>query len=377
LFVRSFSVKEVSMRRIPAISVKPKVEKSGFTLIELLVVIAIIAVLIALLLPAVQQAREAARRTQCKNHLKQIGLALHNFHDNYLRFPPGAARDQDPFGTAVAGGAGWGSSWKVYILPYIDQAPVYSKYSFNGDSGYRHSDNTTGNQSLVGPIHNLKIPGYRCPSSSLPEQYTSSGNFQAIQQYTSYTGTSGSFNDGSYAGSAGTATANVVPFNQGGSPGNTNGGRLSAGGLLSANSKANLRDCTDGSTNTFLVHEESDHLRDANGQPVLGWNNGPLTSQGPHGWTMGVGSTALSNSQGDRVFNCSTLAYAINQRGLNAGSKGTSANTGGNIPMSSQHVGGAHALLADGSVRFISQNLNFDTLMRLAHASDGQVLGEF
>jgi prepilin-type N-terminal cleavage/methylation domain-containing protein len=364
------------MRRIPAIPVKPKVERSGFTLIELLVVIAIIAVLIALLLPAVQQAREAARRTQCKNNMKQLGLALHNFHDTYSRFPPGGARDQSPFGTGP-GTSGWGSSWKVYILPYIDQAAVYSKYLFAGNSGYQDPNNMS---TTVPLIHNLKIPGYRCPSSSLPEQYASSPNpapINAIQQYTSYTGTSGSFNDGSYAGSAGTATANVAPFNLGGSPGNTNSGRVSAGGLLSANSQTNMRDCTDGTTNTFLVHEESDHLRDANGQPVVGWGSGPLTSQGPHGWTMGVGSTALSNSQGDRVFNCSTFAYAINQRGLNASSKGTSANTGGNIPMSSQHVGGAHALLADGSVRFISQNLNFDTLMRLAHASDGQVLGEF
>src|SRR6188472_2033110 len=108
--------------------------RRGFTLIELLVVIAVIAVLIALLLPAVQQAREAARRTQCKNNLKQLGLALHNFHDTYSRFPPGCMPDlsgaqTDPGANATVQ-ASWGSSWKVHILPYVDQAPMYTNWVF-------------------------------------------------------------------------------------------------------------------------------------------------------------------------------------------------------------------------------------------------------
>src|ERR1700730_17048612 len=91
----------------------------GFTLIELLVVIAIIAVLIGLLLPAVQKVREAAQRAKCQNNLKQIGIALHSHHDGRGWLPPGGAADQPPFGTGPAGGSGWGSSWMVYLLPYI------------------------------------------------------------------------------------------------------------------------------------------------------------------------------------------------------------------------------------------------------------------
>src|SRR6187401_1277341 len=103
--------------------------RRAFTLIELLVVIAIIAILIALLLPAVQQAREAARRTQCKNNMKQIGLALHNYHDTYLRFP-------SAFGIQSLNGGGaerWGHSQWVALLPYYDQAPLYSQWNFLAD----------------------------------------------------------------------------------------------------------------------------------------------------------------------------------------------------------------------------------------------------
>src|SRR6187455_2473364 len=98
------------------------VTRRGFTLIEMLVVIAIIAILVALLLPAVQQAREAARRSQCKNNLKQIGLAMHNYHDTFNGFPNG--------GIASSVG-GWGLSWYIRILPYIDQAPVFNGINFS------------------------------------------------------------------------------------------------------------------------------------------------------------------------------------------------------------------------------------------------------
>ena len=353
------------MRRASAGSRIVEQNRSGFTLIELLVVIAIIAVLIALLLPAVQQAREAARRTQCKNNLKQLGLALHNFHDTYNRFPPGGANDKVPHGTHV-NGAGWGSSWKVYILPYIDMAPVYTKWVFDGgNSGYTHATN-------MPLVHGLTISAYRCPSSSVPDKYTSSNNNGSIQMFTSYTGTAGG-----YDGNSGSPT-NKVPFTSVVTITCCDGGGLAgANGLLYANSTSNLRDCADGSSNTFLVHEESDHLRDANGATVPG-SYGVISSQGPHGWTMGTGGAGQGLAYTERIFNCSTVRYNINQRGMsNNGPAGTGHNTGPNIPISSQHVGGAHVLLADGSVRFLSQSMNFSTLLRLAAAADNDPVGEF
>ena len=116
-------------------------KKKGFTLIELLVVIAIIAILIALLLPAVQQAREAARRTQCKNNLKQVGLALHNYHDVALSFPIGSNASN----TNSNGDGHWGVSWWARILPYADQAPLYNTLQFEGNHpGWTHDTGNDG-----------------------------------------------------------------------------------------------------------------------------------------------------------------------------------------------------------------------------------------
>jgi len=136
--------------------------RAAMTLVELLVVIAIIALLMALLLPAVQGVREAARRTQCANNLRQCGIALQAHHQQHGRFPPGGAADQPPFGTRYAG---WGSSWLVYILPFIEQDAIYSQMEFTGASGWPGNSGNPAFQVLSGKLINT----YRCPSTPLPE----------------------------------------------------------------------------------------------------------------------------------------------------------------------------------------------------------------
>ena len=148
--------------------------RRGFTLIELLVVIAIIAVLIALLLPAVQQARESARRTQCKNNLKQLGLALHNYHDTHNFFPPGNVASQV---------GGWGPSWWIFILPYIDQAPVYSSLTFDGSQpGWSCCGDASGVANGA-VMRRAKINAAICPSSPLEAMRDTGGGPTTITQY--------------------------------------------------------------------------------------------------------------------------------------------------------------------------------------------------
>jgi prepilin-type N-terminal cleavage/methylation domain-containing protein len=332
---------------------RPKA-RHGFTLIELLVVIAIIAILIGLLLPAVQKVREAAARMNCSNNLKQLGLALHNFHDVNERFPPGAARDQTPFGIAGTAGGGWGSSWKVYILPYIEQDNIYKGWVFDGTgngSGYQHA----GNMALV---HNITIKPYRCPSSAVPEFYATSNNNGSIQMFSSYMGISGA-----------AGAAPYIDYYSGGH------GYASGHGILFANSKVTITSITDGTSNTMVVGEQSDHLRDANRAAIPG-SYGAITSQGPHGWTMGAGQVNVGKAYTERVFNCTTIRYQINQFGMtNTGATGH--NMGNNIPLSSNHAAGAMGLLADGSVKFLSESIPLTTLLGLADRDDGQVLGDF
>ena len=339
--------------------------RHGFTLIELLVVIAIIAVLIALLLPAVQQAREAARRTQCKNNLKQIGLALHNHHDTYLRFPPGGAMDQQPMGANLNPGSGsaWGSSWMVYILPYIDQANIYTGWQFSGNSG---AFNATNNALIAGK----EIPGYNCPSSPLPRIKATSATSATTA---TYVGISGAVN-GLIPGFTETRY-NALPA----------GGIIGGGGVMPPNGKINFRDLTDGSTNVIAISETGDYIYDNTGAK-RDWRPAQ-----PWGWILGVKSPNLPNTTapnfdnagGDnRSPNLVTIRYSSNKRGFvddvtNTGVGNGGNYQGGNTPMNSAHVGGVHALLADGSVRFLSDSLGLDTLAKLATRDDGQLVGDF
>jgi len=330
----------------------------GFTLIELLVVIAIIAILIGLLLPAVQKVREAAARMQCQNNLKQIGIALHGYHDAVGYFPPSATADKLPWKTpSSAADANWGSSWMVFMLAHIEQTAVLSRWQFSGSSGWQNSnDNAT--------IAGLTIKVYRCPSTSLPEINPYSATLPGAGgvgiMYTTYVAISGSSID-----------AGVL---------NYGGNLVSQQGILYAQSKVKMTDISDGTSNTILVGEQGNHLRDANNQIILGGKYGgatgvAITCAGPDGWIQGTPINIPGNvGNTDVVYNSATIRYPINQIAMsNTKSAGTFDNVGNNIPLSSMHTGGCNLLFGDGSVRFWTNSTPLQTLQYAACRNDGQV----
>ena len=327
--------------------------RRGFTLIELLVVIAIIAILIGLLLPAVQKVREAAARMSCQNNLKQIGIALHSFHDANGRMPPGGGDDTTPFGS---GPSGWGSSWKVYILPHIEQDNIFKQWQFNSySSGWQNVNNLT-------LVNKITIKTYRCPSSTLPD-FTPGSTTNVCDSFQMFT---------SYVGVAGTTLDNPVNTNIGCCEGTgpINGGS----GILCTNCQIKMTQITDGTSNTILAGEQSDFLRDTANQPILssGW---PVTSQGPHGWVMGAGGGGVGAVNGERQFNITTIRWTINQRGLGASAaNGTNFNSGSNFPFTSVHSGGANMLMGDGSVRFMRDSTTLVVLQALGSRDRGEVV---
>jgi len=333
-------------------------KRRGFTLIELLVVIAIIAVLVALLLPAVQQAREAARRSQCKNNLKQVGVALHNYHETANSFPIGVNSSTH---------GGWGVSFWVGLLPYLDQAQTFEQWVFAGRSpGYTCEDpmitsfNNYTNNGTIRPIFAF----LSCPSSPLPlVKDTGCSRFQQISMYA---GIAGAVND--------PATPPGGFLNSTLSPqfGNNNCGSTgihARGGVLLAIKTINFKDMTDGASNILAISEQSDFAKNATHQDVVITNN--------HGWTMGT--AGVSETAGDRWFNLTTIRYQPNAVKATGGSvlPGVCNNDGSNNGIFSPHTGGAHALLADGAVRFISDNINLSTLKRVATRNDGQSEGDW
>ena len=324
--------------------------RRGFTLIELLVVIAIIAVLIALLLPAVQQAREAARRSQCKNNLKQIGLALHNYHDTFNRFPC-------PFGItgyAPSGGERWGHSQWVSLLPYMDQAPLYNQWNFlAADEGW------TGNQTLA---QNAVLPLLKCPSSPLDGK----GPYMPVQ-LSHYFGISGGVPRGQFVDWTGIndqGTNNpAIPEQPWGYT--SNRGMSTFGGK-------NISKCTDGTSNTLIEGEISNYVFDATGnvkddrRPSRRWSwaMGGLT--GWRDWAPQVSNVCIRYAPNSKVLGANGLVWS-----------GWDDASGSNCPLNSAHTGGVHGLLCDGSVRFISENIDMYTLTILAVRDDGKPVGEF
>jgi len=324
--------------------------RKAFTLIELLVVIAIIAVLIALLLPAVQQAREAARRTQCKNNLKQIGLSMHNYNDVHNTLPGIGLQN------------GWGHHWAVSLLPFADQAALYSMWVFDGpDSGWHDGYGAANGKNYERAV----LPWGKCPSSPIPEAMTRFG--PPCLPALSYVGMSGAAPSGNFQPLINTNWAQDV----GG------WGIYSNAGMITNNQCKKFSACADGTSNTMMVGEQSDFTFLPNGLQKSDARAGATW-----GWAMGCHSGWGILAVGGGGSH--TVRYAPNSRslGLEGAVTGWTSGSGSeerraNSPLNSAHTGGVHVLLVDGAVRFISDNINMSTLTYLAVRDDGQTVGEF
>ncbi|MGE4003734.1 MAG: DUF1559 domain-containing protein [Planctomycetaceae bacterium] len=327
----------------------------GFSLIELLVVIFIIAVLIALLLPAVQAAREAAHRVQCKNNLKQIGLALHNYHDVYQKFPIGARSQR-----------GIGPSWIVGILPFIEQQALYDGFDMNASAnGFPTLPPPFG--STNGALCNgVILSVMRCPSSDLPKTRRTSGANPTEQMQPSYVGIAGATSHDGFP--AKRISPCCIP----------NDGEISGDGILIPNASVQFRDITDGTSNVMCVGEAS---HEAQHSVSRAWKR--VDGGFPHGWiagTTGIGTPPMYvNPFGaflprPPAYNLTTVRYPPNDY---YDQPGIRDDHGPNNPMTSAHANGVHILLTDGSVRLLGDAVDLLTLKKLAARDDGQVVGEF
>jgi len=322
--------------------------RRGFTLIELLVVIAIIAILIALLLPAVQQAREAARRTQCRNHLKQLALALHNYHDTHTVFPYGHRGESS---TIIHSR----DCWFHRILPYIDQGPLANQYEAD-TTNYVHQIVA----GTAGTLAATKIPMLSCPSDPSAPGVGACGNNVGFQ--------------GSYGVNAGIGLTSTVDATGLLTVTDRNTAAGDAGGLFFINSRKGIRDCVDGTSNTLLASEGI--IRGTSTTAVWG-ELGGYWGGSPHG-AFGFSTAETPNSSvPDRVYTCKAATLTGAPKSAPCESGNTLGLAGRYNFARSYHTGGVHAAMADGSVRFISDNLDRQTWMRLGKRNDGQVLGEF
>ena len=337
--------------------------RSAFTLIELLVVIAIIAILIALLLPAVQQAREAARRTQCKNNLKQIGLAMHNYHDVYGQFPISIGWGIDDNGNNRDRVQAF--SDKVYLTPYIEQGAIFSQLNVN-DYPY----NLWNRGSNLAQSGRLSI--FNCPSNAQPPGAGLQGSFTYA------------INNGVMAYSA--DNVNTVS----GYEARHNGAACYVGERGRGNPPVTFAKFIDGTSNTALYSEfgieryDSLKLNDPVSKQLRTWvpnqphrlmrnacrTTGSIGDQGRH--EMRGSSWAWSF-----VGNGSTYTHNSSPNEAGCYSHEGDWNGSGMFSASSWHVGGVTVGLVDGGVKFISDSVDYDTWANFGVRNDGQPLGSF
>jgi prepilin-type N-terminal cleavage/methylation domain-containing protein len=352
---------------------KVRRKSTGFTLIELLVVIAIIAVLIALLLPAVQQARESARRTQCKNNLKQLGVAMHNYHDTFAVFPRGT------IGPAIEGAGGDG--WRTYgahamLLPYIDQAALYSQVSQAINENRRAVGDGTASAGDNAPyfFDRRRINAFLCPSDSPPTN---------VQAYNNYAGNGGS-------------------------------NKLWGGGLGDENGMINRRvptriaDVIDGTSNVILMSEivtatspplgaiasqknlatvrEGAGFGGGNAAPDSIWPGG-ITQANVDAWgAAGLAATTYNgNAVGERWYRgqpgrtmfSTLLGPNSKYPNITFHCGGCNYDGRGLHGARSMHTGGVHILLCDGAVKFAGESIDWLTWNRLGTRNDGGTVGDY
>ncbi|GAA4423134.1 DUF1559 domain-containing protein [Bremerella cremea] len=312
--------------------------RSGFTLVELLVVIAIIGVLIALLLPAVQQAREAARRMQCTNNQKQLGLAMHNYHDTYGNFPPGVIGLVNFDGTDPLNFENTPPTWMQSILPFIEQANLYDQMKPHFDQGRR---------AATAPGRFTVIDGLTCPSDANTPKITNiepavwSGNFGFGGNYVACSG-SGYF------------TPSSDPYMQ------------NADGMFYAKSKTDFASVVDGTSNTVMLGEilvvpdvapRNSVNQDLRGSYYFGRRaSGNFSTREPPNTIVG-----------DRLSSCRNLPRTP------CNGQGTDNMI---IHSRSLHPGGANVTLGDGSVRFIPETVNRTVFQAYGTRAGGETPGE-
>ena len=370
-------------------------KQRGFTLVELLVVIAIIGVLVALLLPAVQAAREAARRMQCGNNMKQIGLSLQNYHDTFNSLPFGA-RGRYVNNSPANSGSSVGPSWYVGILPFCEQKNLYDMIEQLHKGGQNYDGAGNNITTIGGVCKGQKIPWMLCPSSPLPQNETIATG--VITTVPSYVGISGALGGG--------RVSNEAYFSETRVGGGPVSGNFSQGGLLTLNQAHNMAAATDGTSNTIVVGEASDFfytantvrrrvdgsvIKDATTNAGGWWFRGantpistlPSSSLGTvHvlnirtiGFQHTTGSTANDNNKWPGLgFNGKNANVTWKQKGI--GCNGT-GQVGPNNPLLSAHPNGGMCVFMDGHVQLLTKQINPVILKRIASRDDGQQVGDF
>ena len=359
-------------RKRPKTSARP-----AFTLIELLVVIAIIAILISLLLPAVQQAREAARRTQCKNNLKQLGIALHNYHDVHRRLPAGYFSYPTSTGSAPAwaqldpqtwdGGPGW--SWAASLLPFLDQGNISTAVNFDQPMWF------PGNRDPIA----TKLSVFLCPSSSGGDEpftvLSADGSPRLIQGEPIRVGRShyvASHGQESCWGECGAATegtvfTNIYTGETKTVPIHGDASRV-ADGPFFRNSGTRFRDVTDGLTNTIFLGEHSSKLSDKTWVGVVPGASTPPRFSSPENGADAAATMVLVHagpSGGELDITGFPIIHPINFPTFHVGQ------------MYSEHTGGGQVCLGDGSVRFVTESIDLLLWAELSSMNEGEVIGEF